>query len=59
MLGIETLGWGHSDHCPNEHCEPCCGDNGALEGENIAELLGGDEHEGELDDPVDEVTHDA
>ncbi len=47
----------HFDEGPNEHREPRWWDNDRLDHEEPANFLRGDEHERELDEPVEEVAH--
>jgi len=52
MFGSETRTDRDGNRGPNEDAEPRDGDDDALDGEEVLNFLGRDEHERELNEPV-------
>lgn len=57
MLRIQAEFRRDFDHCPDEHCEPGRGDDTGFDEEEPTYALRRDEHERELEKPVENIAH--
>lgn len=59
MFGEKPTGGWHPNKCPYNHRQPRYWDYYALDEEQVPYFVWGEEHEGQLDQPIDEVAQET